>query len=279
MSHYHRPQAKAKARATARGPLAWRGFARIGALAFLGASIILGLNQGRHLEYDGSPWMKLPGKLSGLIGLAADDVRIAGLSHHEPEVVLAAIGVKPGASLVGFDAGHARKLLENLDWVRSAQVVRMFPNQLEISVAERLPFAIWQRGGKHYVIDKSGSAISSIDPGRMPGLLVVTGEGAQAAVADLVNELEGHPALELEVRAASRVGQRRWTLHLDSGAVIALPEEGVGEALAKAEALNAETGIFSKGVSSVDLRITERTVVRAQPGALAGEELKVSRRQ
>ena len=279
MNQYHRPHAKAKAQATSRGPLAWRGFARIGALAFLSAAIIMGLNQGHHLDYDGSPWMKLPGKLSGLIGLAADDVRIAGLSHHEPDVVLAAIGVKPGASLVGFDAAHARKLLENLDWVRSAQVMRMFPNQLEITLAERTPFAIWQRDGRHYVVDESGSAISSIDPSRMPGLLVVTGEGAQTAVADLVNQLEGHAALKLEARAASRVGQRRWTLHLDSGAVIALPEDGIDAALTKVEALNVETGIFNKGVALIDLRIADRIVVRAQPGLMKAEEMKVSRRQ
>ena len=278
MNPRQRNSTKPKA-AAAQGPLAWRAFARLGALVFLGSAILMGLSAGRHLDYDGSPWRKLPGKLSGLIGLAADDVRISGLAQHEPEVVLAAIGVKPGESLVGFDAARARKLLEGLDWVASAQVMRMFPNQLEIAVAERVPFAIWQRDGRHYVIDETGSAISSIDPARLPGLLVVTGEGAQTAVAELIGQLDGHPALKLEVRAASRVGQRRWTLHLESGAAIALPEANVAEALAAAEALNAGSGIFGKGISVVDFRIPGRIVVKAQPGAVRGAEMKVSRRQ
>jgi cell division protein FtsQ len=276
---YHRPHAKARASASARGRFAWRAFARLGALAFLSGSIVMGLSGGKHLDYDGSPWRKLPGKLSGLIGLAADDVRISGLVLHEPSAVLASIGLQPGASLVGFDATQARKLLENLDWVASAKVARHFPNQLEISLVERVPFAVWQRGGQHYVIDKTGAAISSVDPGRMPALLVVTGEGAQLASADLVNQLEAHPGLKLEVRAASRVGQRRWNLHLDSGVVIALPEEGISEALASAEELDGESGLFGKGVSVIDLRVPGRTVVRPALQVEGAEEVKVSRRQ
>ena len=66
---------------------------------------------------------------------------------------------------------------ENMDWVASAEVVRRFPNQLDILVTEREPFAIWQRGGVHYVIDKSGTAVSAIDPARVSILPLVTGEG------------------------------------------------------------------------------------------------------
>jgi hypothetical protein len=35
---------------------------------------------------------KVPGKLSSLIGWAADDIRITGLVHQEPEMVLWLLG-------------------------------------------------------------------------------------------------------------------------------------------------------------------------------------------
>jgi cell division protein FtsQ len=220
-------------------------------------SIILG----GYLSYDGSPWAKVPGKLSSLIGWAADDIRITGLVHQEPEMVLMALGVKPGGSLIGFDAENAKALLENLDWVATATVQRSFPNQLEISVEERVPFAVWQRAGAYYVIDRSGSAMSNVTPGKLPALPLVTGEGAQFEVAGLVNQLEVSPDLSSKIRGAARVGQRRWNLYLDNGVTVLLPEKDVEAALARVAALDASQNLLSKGVKSVDLRFPGRVIV------------------
>src|SRR5690242_15127951 len=158
-----------------------RSAARVAACLVLSGAIAHGLIAGGHLDYAGSPWIKLPGKFASFLGFAADDIRVSGLVHQDAEMALSAIGVQPGSSLIGFDANRARRLLENLDWVASATVVRRFPNGLDIVVAEREPFAIWQRGGMHYVIDKSGAAVSAIDPARVSVLPLVTGEGAHIA--------------------------------------------------------------------------------------------------
>ena len=235
--------------------------ARASAVLFLGMTIFHSIILGGYLDYEGSPWAKVPGKLSGLVGLAADDIRIKGLVHQDPAMVLTALDIKPGGSLVGFDAANAKALLENLDWVSSANVQRRFPNQLEISVVERVPFAVWQRAGSYYVIDRSGSAMSNVLPGQLPALPLVTGEGAQFEVADLVNQLEASPDLKLKMNGAARVGQRRWNLYLDSGITVLLPEKGFGAALARLAALESSQQLLSKGVRSVDLRFPGRVIV------------------
>jgi cell division protein FtsQ len=248
---------------------------RASAVLFLAATISYGLAAGGHLDYDGSPWAKFPGKFAGLFGFAAQDIKITGLKHQQPEQVLAAIGVRPGSSLIGFDAKQARNLLENIDWVEQATVMRKFPNELEVDIVERTPFAIWQREGAQYVIDKTGTAMSSLDPKRMSHLLVVAGEGAQKEAEALVNLLEAYPDLKSKVRGAARVGLRRWTLYLENGIKVALPELNAGEAMARVEELDRTHGIFKKGITAVDLRIADRAVftvaeVKAEP--------KVSRR-
>ena len=247
--------------------------ARTGAVALLAATILHGLMLGGYLDYEGGPWRELSGRIAGLAGLAADDIKIEGLTNHAPEAVLAAINVRPGGSLAGFDALQARRILENLDWVASAKVQRMFPNRLEIAVVERVPFAVWQRGGSYYAIDRSGGAMSGISPAVLAGLPLVTGEGAQTAAAELVNQLEAVPALKARIRAAARVGLRRWTLHLDTGVTVLLPEHGVGAALALAGKLDAEQGLLSKGIKSLDLRLADRITVAVaeMPPAGAGE--------
>jgi cell division protein FtsQ len=234
---------------------------RAGGVLVLGSIIALGLLRGGHFDYDGSPWMMLPGKTAGLVGLAAEDITITGLEHHEPETLLAAIGVQPGASLIGFDAGHARRILEGLDWIERAKVQRLFPNQLSVEVTERQPFAIWQRGNSYYVIDHTGSAMSGLAAAQLVRLPLVTGEGANTAAADLINQVSAYPDIMLQMKAAARVGKRRWTLYLDSGVTLQLPENGWQDALAMADGLNRSQQLLSRGIRSVDLRLAGRVIV------------------
>jgi cell division protein FtsQ len=236
--------------------------------------VIHGLVIGGHLDYDGSPWRKLPGQLASSLGFAADDIRITGLVHQEPEALLSAIGVTPGGSLVGFDAGRARALLENLDWVAQATVMRKYPNRLDIVVTERQPFAIWQRDGAHYVIDQTGTAMSTLDPKRMSSLLLVTGEGAHRAAAALVNDLETVPQVRKHVLAAARVGQRRWTLFLDNGVTVALPEAGSSKALAALAKLDQAQGLLSKGIKGIDLRLPGEMIVELAAPVAPDKDVK-----
>jgi cell division protein FtsQ len=245
--------------------------ARAGAVLFLGLTIGHAAMRGGHLEYEGSPWLKLAGKVAGVVGFAAEDIRIQGLVHQEPERLLSAIGVTPGGSLIGFNAASARRELEKLDWVQSANVQWLFPNQLEIAVVERVPFAIWQRGSEYHVIDSSGVAMSGVPASAFLGLPLVTGEGAETAAAELINELSANPALLLQVKAAARVGDRRWTLYLDSGVTILLPEANWVEALAILRKLDETQGLLSKGIRSVDFRVAGRiSVAVAEVTAEAG---------
>ncbi len=238
-----------------------RALVRSSAVGFLGATIVHGLILSGQLDYEGSPWMRIPDKLSSLVGLAADDIRISGLSHHDPELLLHALNLKPGGSLLGFDAGQARRMLEGMDWVSAATVQRKFPNMLEISVVEREAVAIWQRDGSYYLIDRSGVAMGGLELLGKSNFLLVTGEGANLAAAALINHMEVYPELKMKVRAAAMVGQRRWTLYLDSGVKIALPETGVPEALAKVSALDASQNILSKGIIELDMRIAGQATV------------------
>ncbi|WP_119392564.1 cell division protein FtsQ/DivIB [Taklimakanibacter lacteus] len=259
-----------------------RFFARSGAVALLFGALVHGLVIGGHLDYDGSPWRKLPGKLASSLGFAADDIRITGLVHQEPETLLSAIGVQPGGSLVGFDASRARSLLENLDWVAAARVMRKYPNRLDIVVTERRPFAIWQRDGAHYVIDQTGTAMSTLDPRRLSSLLLITGEGAHRAVADLVSELDTVPKVKARVTAAARVGQRRWTLYMDNGVTVALPEIDSAKALRTLADLDRSQGLLGKGIKSLDLRFPGELVVDlAEPVAPEKDikNFKVSQKQ
>ncbi|MDP4823351.1 MAG: FtsQ-type POTRA domain-containing protein [Aestuariivirgaceae bacterium] len=257
-----------------------RAGVRAAAVAFLFTTLAYGLIVGGHLGA-GSKASQFAQGLSRVLGLSAQHIAIGGLMRETPQTVLSAIGVEAGGSLIGFSAENAEMRLKNIDWVADATVRRIFPNRLEIKVTERVPFAIWQRGGKYYLIDETGAAMSA-DPRPYAGkLLLVTGEGAQLAVGGLVNQLESNVALKSRLVAAGRVGGRRWNLHFPNGVKAQLPENGVEAALSRLERLEVEQGILERGIVSVDLRLPDRVVVvplkqqGSVPSSLA--DVKVSR--
>lgn len=256
--------------------IAVRFAARAGATGFLALTIAYGVMAGGHLDDPRNPLYGLPGQVAGFFGYAAQEIHISGLERQRPETVLKAIGVTPDGPLFGFNPQRAKKLLEHIDWVDNATLRRVHPNRLEIDLVERVPFAIWQRGGSRYVIDKTGSALSTLSASDYDDLLVVTGEGAQKAAIDLVNHMEGHAALKSRVRAAARVGQRRWTLYLDNGLRIALAENDTAGSLVRLMDLENRENVFERAVGVIDLRSPERTVFTPLPDSGDDQSVRVS---
>ena len=67
------------------------------------------------------------------------------------------------------------------------------------------------------------------------------------------------------VAAAVRVGGRRWTLHLDNGIDVELPEEKLQEAWAQLAQLERTSRLLARDVQVVDMRLPDRLVVRVTP--------------
>ena len=57
------------------------------------------------------------------------------------------------------------------------------------------------------------------------------------------------------------MGMRRWTLYLDNGVTVLLPERGWERALATVEDLNGKQQLLAKGIVSIDLRLADRIAV------------------
>ena len=235
---------------------------RIFSLAFIGAAIVYGLILGDDFAARDGALKTLIDEKSAMIGMAANTIRITGLHLGRRSDVLAAIGIEPGETLIGFNAARAREALLRLDWVDSASVRKLFPNRLHIAIRERIPYALWQNNGRFRVIDSSGNAIATLAAGRFSSLPVVVGERANRAAFALVNQLEGHPALKARLGAAVWVAERHWTLYLTTGIRVILPHEGVSEALDRLTMLENRYALLERDIVSVDLRMPGRATVR-----------------
>lgn len=202
-------------------------------------------------------------------GLTVREVKLTGRTWANQSDIVAALGLYADQTIFDIDLKGARARLEAMGWIESARVSRRLPSTLEVHIVEREPFALWQVRRRLVLIDRAGETILRKGLGRFTYLPVVVGEDAPDYAAALIDTLSAQPELLERVDAATRVGLRRWNLRFDNGVDVYLPEDGVAEAWRRLGALQDEQGILDREVAVIDLRLTDRLVVRMTPRVAA----------
>ncbi|WP_274628347.1 cell division protein FtsQ/DivIB [Arvimicrobium flavum] len=201
-------------------------------------------------------------------GFAVDEVRVIGHQHTSEIDILDQLGLDGWTSLIGFNAETARERVASLPWVEVASVRKVYPDEIEVQIKEREPFAIWQRGSELSVIEENGRVIAPFAGGALSGLPQVIGLGADRDAAGFIAKMAKHPEVASRVRAYVRVAERRWDLKLNNGMTVKLPEYGEEEAIVSLIAFDKQGGLLSRDVSAVDMRIPDRLVLQLTPDAM-----------
>ena len=207
-------------------------------------------------------------------GLTVQHIFVTGRGETSKAQVLATIGLESGQSILEFDPRSARRRLQDLSWVKTAQVERRLPDTIIVRLKERKALALWQHNGRHALIDMSGKIITRRNLDRFAHLPIVVGRGAPGIAAQLIEMLSRKPALFAQVQAVVLVGGRRWDIRLKNGIKVYLPEVETFAAWVRLAQLEAENRIFDRDVAAIDLRLPDRLVVRLTPAAAAKKNRK-----
>lgn len=246
-------------------PFAWGAFALLGLVAVYGFAV------GGHAQAMRDAAVTKANQVLALSGFSIQDVRVTGRTQTGKNDLLAAVGVERGDPIFGFDTEAARQRIERLGWVRSATVTRLLPDTIRIEVAEREPFALWQRGGELSLIDAEGRPITDEGVQDFGHLPFIVGFGAPREAPALLGMMRAEqPQLLARVRAFVRVGDRRWNLRLENGVDVKLPETGVAAALAGLTNYDAQYKVLSRDIVAVDLRLPDRVSVELTENAASG---------
>jgi cell division protein FtsQ len=195
-------------------------------------------------------------------GLAIQKIEITGQSETSEVDIIHALGIGPFPSLVTFDVGSGRAGIEGLPWVKQATIKKLYPDTLQVSVVERQPFAIWQHDDKIALIDRDGAAITDDIGEDYAKLPFVVGEGAELRAGEYAELIAGVPSLKARIHAGVLIAGRRWNIVLDNGVQLLLPEQDPGAALVAVSALDGKNGLLSRDIAAVDLRLSDKLVVR-----------------
>jgi cell division protein FtsQ len=231
-------------------------------LGFFAVVAFVGLSEGGHLDDTYRSYGQPHHALARLGGLGLEQVTISGIAQLREAEVLAAGGLGPLVSLPFLSATEIRERLERVPLVKTASVRKLYPNELVVTLTEREPHAIWQLDGELHVTAADGTVLGPIEDDRFVHLPLVVGEEANVRTGEYLALLDAAGPLKNRIRAGTLVSGRRWTLKMDNGMDVRLPEHGAADALARLMKLEREQKILEKDVLAIDLRMPDRIVVR-----------------
>ena len=168
-----------------------------------------------------------------------------------------------------LDLDALRASLEELDWVRSADLRLMSEGVLSVTVTERVPAILWRSEEGLELLDAEGVRVAfATYRGARPDLPLIAGKGAETRVAEALDILDAAAPLGERLRGLVRMGERRWDVVLDRDQRIKLPERGTVAALERVIALDQAQDLLARDLVAADLRNPARPVLQISAGAL-----------
>lgn len=198
---------------------------------------------------------------------------IDGASEEIAEDIRQIVPLDFPVSSFDLDLTGIRNRIEELDAVARVDL-RIRPGGiLQVRVRERVPAVVWRTDQGLDLLDYTGNRVASIASrtDRMD-LPLLAGAGVKDAVPEALELLATAAPVAGRIRGLVRMGERRWTLVLDRGQSILLPEAQPIQALEQIMALQQAQDLLARDIVAVDMRNENRPTLRMAESAI--EELR-----
>ncbi len=207
--------------------------------------------------------------LARAAGFGIDAITISGQRELLSSEVLKAANIRPQDSLMFLDVQQVRESLVKVPIIQAANVRKLYPNQLIVTVIERKAHAVWQEDGDVSIIAADGQVIDRMRDQRYTRLPFVVGKGANKRLDEYLKLLEAAGSLRSSIRAGTLIGERRWTIKFTNGLDLKLPEDDAVATMRQFSKLAAEHALMEKDLLVVDMRVPGRLI-----GTMSAEALE-----
>lgn len=187
-------------------------------------------------------------------------VEVQGQVQHQSEVVMRAhLAHRLKGTFININLKEVRAVVEELPWVRRAEVHRVFPNRLRLVIEEHQGVAWWGEAQAGRIVNSYGEIFEAVadeqlaaswpelsGPDALAPTVLKLYQGIDPLFATLKRDLV---RLEQDTRGA-------WRLRLDNGARIELGRGDVAE-------LTQRTQTFTETVQGLTARYGQRDIETA----------------
>jgi cell division protein FtsQ len=205
-------------------------------------------------------------------GFGIDAITISGQRELLSTEVLKIAGIRQQESLLFLDVNTIRERLVASPIIQTANVRKLYPNQLVITIGERTADALWQRDGEVLIIAADGRIIDKMRDQRYSQLPFIVGAGANKRYAEYMRILAAAGPLKHQIRAGTLIGERRWTIKFANNLDLKLPESAPEDAMAQFVTLNKAYDLLDKDMLIADMRVQGRFIGQLSEEAMARRE-------
>ena len=200
--------------------------------------------------------------LTAKTGLKLEHVDFVGLNYTGKEDLAMQLNLGVNRPILGLNLEDLRTQIKKENWVKDAQVQRVLPSNLKITIEERKPIAIWQLGKKYSLIDSDGVVLQDVDsPDVLPFPLII-GPGANKEAANIFATLAHEKRLYEQVQSAALMGERRWNILFNNGIEVMLPANNMEQAWSHLAEMDQSEHILSRQIKSIDMRMADRIYIK-----------------
>ena len=187
-------------------------------------------------------------------------VEVQGQVQHQSEVVLRThLANRLQGTFININLKEVRAVVEELPWVRRAEVSRVFPNRLRLVIEEHQGVAWWGEAQAGRIVNSYGEIFEAVADDQMSSLWPeLSGPDVLApAVLTLYQSIDPmFTPLKRDVVRLEQDTRGAWRVRLDNGARIELGRGDVSE-------LSSRTQAFTDTVQGLMARYGQRDIETA----------------
>ena len=193
-------------------------------------------------------------------------------SKHSDQDQIKALFENNNKNLLSLNLIDSAYKIQSLSWIKKTNLKKVYPNKLVVTVIENVPFAYFFDDQKIFLIDSDGEKIreeNNIE--KFDQYLVLSGIDGELNIATLIKNINiFYSNILPSIKEIEFVEKRRWNIILKNELKVKLSENNIKDSLLNLKKLINDDQILKSNIIEVDLRITDRAIIK-----IDGDELKL----
>ena len=198
------------------------------------------------------------------LGFELSYIQVSGNKTVSKDDIIKKVVFKNCDNLFCVNLKQSKNEIEKNNWVKSAKLKYNLPSKLFIVIEEEKPTFLLKENNNITLLNLEGKKIQDIKiiSKDYKDLLILSGDGVENKIFNLLNIFSISTVISENIREATLVSSRRWSLKHSSNIIIELPEDNPSKAFYKIVELENKYGFLNERLKKIDLRISDRMIIQ-----------------